>query len=200
MPDTEALGTHPDEGRALTERGRRQADGLRDQLEELGITRLVASPFVRCVQTLVPLADVLGIVVELDERLAEGTGAAGALALAQELRDTSAVLCSHGDVIPDLLDALVASGHEAQGRTAVAEGLDVGALLGRRSDRQGTVRPASRLTRPQGVVVVVLAAAAARTASISSRRPAVSSSMAGGGSRASRRSSSFAACSIRPPR
>ncbi len=101
---------HPDEGRALTERGRRQADGLRDQLEELGITRLVASPFVRCVQTLVPLADVLGIVVELDERLAEGTGAAGALALAQELRDTSAVLCSHGDVIPDLLDALVATG------------------------------------------------------------------------------------------
>ena len=31
-------------------------------------------------------------------------------ALAQELRDTSAVLCSHGDVIPDLLDALVATG------------------------------------------------------------------------------------------
>ena len=74
MPDTEALGTQPDEGRALTERGRRQADGLRDQLEELGITRLVASPFVRCVQTLVPLADELGVVVELDERLAEGTG------------------------------------------------------------------------------------------------------------------------------
>ena len=34
----------------------------------------------------------------------------GALALAHELRDTSAVLCSHGDVIPDLLDALLASG------------------------------------------------------------------------------------------
>lgn len=101
---------HPDEGRALTERGRRQADGLRDQLDELGITRLVASPFVRCVQTLVPLADVLGIVVELDERLAEGTGAAGALALARELRDTSAVLCSHGDVIPETLDALVRRG------------------------------------------------------------------------------------------
>jgi 8-oxo-dGTP diphosphatase len=104
-------GQHePDEGRLLTERGRRQADGLRDQLQDAGITRLVASPYARCVQTLVPLGDLLGIVVEPDARLAEGTGAAGALELAEELRPTTAVLCSHGDVIPDLLEALVAGG------------------------------------------------------------------------------------------
>jgi 8-oxo-dGTP diphosphatase len=101
---------HPDEGRVLTERGRRQADGLRDAFADVGITRLLASPFVRCVQTLVPLGDELGVVVEADPRLAEGQGALGALALAKTLRDTSAVLCSHGDVIPDLLEALVASG------------------------------------------------------------------------------------------
>ena len=47
----------PDEGRTLSERGRRQADGLRDELADAGITRLVASPSVRCVQTLVPLGD-----------------------------------------------------------------------------------------------------------------------------------------------
>ena len=104
-------GQHePDEARVLTERGRRQADGLREQLQDAGITRLVASPFVRCVQTLVPLGDQIGVVVEADARLAEGRGAAGALGLAEELRHTSAVLCSHGDVIPDLLDALVAGG------------------------------------------------------------------------------------------
>ncbi len=63
-------------------------------------------------QTLVPLGEQLGVEVEADERLAEGTGAAGALAIAAEVRDTSAVLCSHGDVIPDLLDALLAQGVE----------------------------------------------------------------------------------------
>ena len=100
----------PDEARMLSERGQRQAEGLRRAFAEVGITRLVASPFVRCVQTLVPLGDELGLRVEVDPRLAEGQGAAGVLALAKELRDTSAALCSHGDVIPDLLDALVASG------------------------------------------------------------------------------------------
>jgi hypothetical protein len=32
------------------------------------------------------------------------------LALASEVADAPAVLCSHGDVIPDLLDALVQAG------------------------------------------------------------------------------------------
>jgi phosphohistidine phosphatase SixA len=100
----------PDEARVLSDRGWRQADALRDQLADAGITRLVASPYVRCVQTFVPLGDQLGVRVEADPRLAEGQGAFGALALAKELRDTSAALCSHGDVIPDLLESLVASG------------------------------------------------------------------------------------------
>lgn len=94
----------------LSERGRRQADGLRDQLADAGITRLVASPYVRCVQTFLPLGDHLGVQVEADPRLAEGQGALSVLALTQELRDTTAALCSHGDVIPDLLEALLASG------------------------------------------------------------------------------------------
>ena len=99
-----------DAARPLSSRGRQQAEGLRDRLSEAGITRLLASPSVRCVQTLVPLGDELGVAVESDGRLAEGQGAGGVLALAKELRGTSAVLCSHGDVIPDLLDALVAGG------------------------------------------------------------------------------------------
>ncbi len=100
----------PDDRRELSERGRRQAEGLRDRLADAGVTRLLASPFVRCVQTLEPLADVLGLKVEPDPRLSEGQGSAGPLSVAKEVRDTSAVLCSHGDVIPDLLEALLASG------------------------------------------------------------------------------------------
>jgi phosphohistidine phosphatase SixA len=104
-------GHHERDGeRTLSERGWRQAEGLRDELAGAGITRLLASPFLRCVQTLRPLGERLGLEVEADDRLSEGQGAAGALAVAKEVCDTSAALCSHGDVIPDLLEALQASG------------------------------------------------------------------------------------------
>lgn len=100
----------PDDLRQLSERGLREARGLRDQFAEAGVERLLSSPVLRCRQTLQPLADRLGIAVETDERLAEGQGASGPLALVKELSHTSAVLCSHGDVIPELLDALAAGG------------------------------------------------------------------------------------------
>ena len=103
-------GSKPDEQRELSERGWRQAEGLCQELAERDITRLVASPFVRCLQTLEPLGKVLGLSVEADDRLAEGAGAAGPLAVAAEVKDTGAVLCSHGDVVPDLLEHLLAHG------------------------------------------------------------------------------------------
>ena len=100
----------PDHERALSERGWRQAEGLRDELAGAGITRLLSSPFLRCVQTLLPLGRRLGLEVEPDERLAEGHGAAGPLSVAAEVRGANAAICSHGDVIPDLLDDLLAQG------------------------------------------------------------------------------------------
>jgi 8-oxo-dGTP diphosphatase len=105
----------PDEQRELSERGWRQAEGLSDELADRGITRLLTSPFVRCVQTLEPLAKAIDLPVETDERLSEGAGAKGARAVAAEVCDTAAVLCSHGDVIPDLLEQLVAHGIKLKG-------------------------------------------------------------------------------------
>lgn len=107
---TRGRSSEPDELQALSERGQRQADGLRKQLADVGITRLVASPSRRCMDTLLPLATHLGLEVEPDDRLAEGQGFAGALALAEELRNAPAAICSHGDVIPDLLEALLRRG------------------------------------------------------------------------------------------
>jgi phosphohistidine phosphatase SixA len=103
-------GSKPDEARELSERGWRQAEGISAALEDRDITRLLSSPFTRCVQTLEPLGKSLGLSVEADERLAEGAGAAGALSVAAEVRAGDAVLCSHGDVVPDLLEHLVANG------------------------------------------------------------------------------------------
>ena len=104
----------PDRLRPLSEKGVRQADGLRDQLAGCGATRLFASPYRRCVQTLEPLAAKLGATVEEADALAEGAGAIPALELAEALRATPTVFCSHGDVIPDILDEAVRRGVSLQ--------------------------------------------------------------------------------------
>jgi broad specificity phosphatase PhoE len=60
-------GSDPD----LSEAGREQAKRLPDALARFPVSRLVSSPQRRAVQTAQPVADVLGLSVEIDERLAE---------------------------------------------------------------------------------------------------------------------------------
>jgi phosphohistidine phosphatase SixA len=85
--------------RPLDPRGRRQAAELVALLEPVAVHRIVSSPYTRCVETVEPLAEALGLSVELDDRLAEGAGQA-AYALVQE---DGVVCCTHGDVVDDLL-------------------------------------------------------------------------------------------------
>ena len=101
----------PDLTRPLTNRGRHQADAIAEELRSAGVTRLVSSPYRRCTQTLDPLGAHLGVAVESDERITEGARGDKALALADELRKEpdAAVVCSHGDVIPELLRILKAT-------------------------------------------------------------------------------------------
>ena len=92
--------------RPITKSGRRQADGLVIQLKRYEVTRVLSSPYLRCVQTVEPLASALGLKVEITEALAEGCSDA-ALALVRSLRsDPSVVLSTHGDIVPDVLEAL----------------------------------------------------------------------------------------------
>ena len=60
-------GSDPD----LSEAGLEQAQRLPEALKRFPISRLVSSPQRRAVQTAQPVADVLGLSVEIDERLAE---------------------------------------------------------------------------------------------------------------------------------
>src|SRR5258708_8804400 len=55
----------------LSEEGIEQAKRLPDALARFPIARLVSSPQVRAVQTAQPVADRLGLTIEIDERLAE---------------------------------------------------------------------------------------------------------------------------------
>lgn len=97
--------------RPLSKSGWIQARSLADRLEHAGVTALHASPFARCMQTLEPLADRLGMKVLADDRLAEGARFEDTLELLEEAGD-GAVLCSHGDVVPDLIGALQRRGME----------------------------------------------------------------------------------------
>jgi 8-oxo-dGTP diphosphatase len=97
----------PDRLRPLSEKGRLQAEGIAKELADQDVRLLVSSPSVRCVQTLEPLgARGLALPVVVDDRLDEGSGGKEALELVLEMRVPVAAICSHGDVIPDLLDAL----------------------------------------------------------------------------------------------
>lgn len=102
----------PDDRRPLSRKGRKQAAAIATHLAEARVTHLVSSPATRCTQTFDPLADLLSLEVTADERLLEGAEGAEALALADELRahGAEAALCSHGDVIPELLRVLRAAG------------------------------------------------------------------------------------------
>lgn len=93
----------PDEDRPLSGPGQRQADGLAGLLADRGVTRIVSSPFVRCRQTVEPLGQRLHVDVEPSESLAEGASLTEALRLVEKMSDQGAVLCTHGDVLEELL-------------------------------------------------------------------------------------------------
>jgi len=104
----------PDWMRPLDAAGRAQAQRLATALRESGAKRLVASPALRCRQTLAPLALATGLPVEVDERLDERRDAAKAFEVLAALGDDSAVLCTHGDHVAALLEHLRGEGADLE--------------------------------------------------------------------------------------
>jgi phosphohistidine phosphatase SixA len=121
-----------DRERPLSDVGWRQAEGLVVLLGGFGIQRILSSPYVRCVQTAQPLARALGLEVEPRDELAEDRPVGDAVALAEGLLGNTAALCSHGDILPPLLERLAAEHGVAlppdrpfaKGATWVMEALD----------------------------------------------------------------------------
>jgi broad specificity phosphatase PhoE len=116
----------PDRERPLTEAGHAQARALARQLAVAEVTALYSSPYARCTQTLIPLAEALRLPLHEDDALAEAmtlpvldggdawvaSAWLGGRALSfinrivREHPDGRIVACSHGDVIPALMAAL----------------------------------------------------------------------------------------------
>ena len=100
----------PDDLRPLSNTGQRQAAAIKKMLKDAPIERIVSSPSLRCRQTVEPLAEKHGLPVELDDVLAEGTPRDEAVRLVDKFVDSNAVLCTHGDVLTELLDHFAAQG------------------------------------------------------------------------------------------
>jgi phosphohistidine phosphatase SixA len=107
----------PDQERPLSEKGRRQAAGLVRQLQDAEVMRVLSSPYLRCVQTVGPLAQACGLTVEEEPSLAEGSDWRETLGLVEGAR-VPTVMCSQGDVIGSLVMHLVDGGFadSAEGR------------------------------------------------------------------------------------
>jgi 8-oxo-dGTP diphosphatase len=108
--------------RPLTGKGHRQARATAKALGQAGVDRLVSSPFVRCVQTLLPLAESIGVDIETDERLAESGRIGAVLDLVDSIAGYNTVVCSHGDVIPEVMEALRDRGLRLPARVHCSKG------------------------------------------------------------------------------
>lgn len=98
-----------DRDRGLTTAGWDQAQSLARWLGGAPVTRLLSSPYLRCRQTLEPLAEATGLAVESVEWLSEGMMFDVVLDRLADVAEGT-VLCSHGDVIPEVIGALIRRG------------------------------------------------------------------------------------------
>lgn len=98
--------SNDDDLRPLSAAGHVQAEWIASALLDGGITRIVSSPYVRCRQTVDPLGQQLRLPVELSDALAEGATVTDTMRLIEKMTGETAVLCTHGDVIENVLDDL----------------------------------------------------------------------------------------------
>ncbi len=110
-----------DRDRALDSKGQAQATAIAQLLMSAGATELHSSPYRRCRQTLEPLAGLLGQPIQTHEEFGEGRNFSEALDICEGLGD-GAVVCSHGDVIPALIEAMLRRHMTISGPTGFRKG------------------------------------------------------------------------------
>lgn len=117
-----AAWSGPDEERPLTRRGRKQARRLVEPFQGLDIQRILSSPFVRCMQTVEPLAEARGLPVEVATELREGASVDELLRGLATFGNRPTVVCGHGTEIRSMIDRLEAGGATIEGARGIAKG------------------------------------------------------------------------------
>lgn len=105
-----------DRRRPLDEIGWEQSEDLVRLFSRFEITRLVSADYVRCEQTVQPYSEAVGVTIERDPLFSERGYPGHEMQAVNALRDYGqagehAVVCSQGDVIPDLLTRLGTEDH-----------------------------------------------------------------------------------------
>jgi phosphohistidine phosphatase SixA len=99
--------TGDDRKRPLSKKGIKQADELVGILQEYPIKAIFSSPYLRCVQTVEPLARATRIAIKPSNSLAEGRGLSGLGEFFADSRLDQAVLSTHGDIVWELVEDFV---------------------------------------------------------------------------------------------
>jgi 8-oxo-dGTP diphosphatase len=99
-----------DGDRPLSESGHQEALGLLARLRDYPITRIMASPALRCQQTVEPLSQRRAVPIELVDALSVDAPPVRLLQLVTDPGLHQAVLCGHGEQIGLLLGQLTDGG------------------------------------------------------------------------------------------
>ena len=99
----------PDSTRPLMQRGQDQAVSIAGGIAAFGARKLISSDATRCLATLAPLSELVGRPVTVKHGIsqdahAHGQSDVGGVVIKRLARKRSAVLCSHGPVLPDIID------------------------------------------------------------------------------------------------
>jgi 8-oxo-dGTP diphosphatase len=108
--------------RPLTKSGRHQAEALAELLKNEPIDRILSSPYVRCLQTVEPLAARRKLPIEPRKDLEEGAGGESVIRIVAEAKGQNVILCTHGDVVEELLERLIEQGVVARARASNEKG------------------------------------------------------------------------------
>lgn len=127
-------GFGADSARPLTGRGVEQATALVETVRAYGPKKIVASTALRCVSTVTPLATATGLEIQRTELISQDAYESGQAqvrkVIGKRVRSgKTAVLCSHGPVIPELLrEIALATGTPLSSAISDASMLETGAF------------------------------------------------------------------------
>lgn len=110
---------HADRLRPLADKGLRQARALAGELRAFGVRKIVSSTAKRCLQTVTPLSQALGRPVAETEAISQDAWEDGLDDVAGVVSDRvsagkGAVICSHGPVLPGIIEQLSLAGGAAR--------------------------------------------------------------------------------------
>ncbi|MCU1413609.1 MAG: mismatch repair protein MutT [Microbacteriaceae bacterium] len=104
----------PDATRPLLHRGLVEANSVAPAIAAWGPTKLISSTAVRCVTTIEPTASVTGLPVKHEAGISQdayedGTAKVNKIVRKRMAKQRAVVLCSHGPVLPGIIDAVAAA-------------------------------------------------------------------------------------------